>query len=129
MRINVNEENDNYMVTTFKGVLISIAISIICIIVLAVILTYTSLSENVVPILNSIIMIVSIALGAIYTSVKIKKKGWLNGAIIGLLYFILLILVSYIFIRSYKINSHVIIKGIVAIITGAVGGMIGVNLK
>ncbi|KGG81518.1 hypothetical protein Y919_00730 [Caloranaerobacter azorensis H53214] len=129
MRINVNEENDNYMVTTFKGVLISIAISIICIIVLAVILTYTSLSESVVPILNSIIMIVSIALGAIYTSVRIKKKGWLNGAIIGLLYFILLILVSYIFIRSYKINSHVIIKGIVAIITGAVGGMIGVNLK
>ncbi|WP_427339077.1 TIGR04086 family membrane protein [Caloranaerobacter sp. DY30410] len=129
MRIKVNEENNNYMVTTFKGVLISVAISIICIIVLAVILTYTSLSESIVPILNSIIMIVSIAVGAIYTSIRIKRKGWLNGAIVGLLYFILLILVSYIFIRSYKFNSHVTIKGIVAIITGAIAGMIGVNLK
>ncbi|KPU28010.1 hypothetical protein TR13x_01285 [Caloranaerobacter sp. TR13] len=129
MKLKVNEENNNYMVTTLKGVLISIVISIICIVILAVILTYTSLSESVVPILNSIVMIVSITIGAIYSSIRIKRKGWFNGAIVGLLYFILLILVSYIFIRSYKFNSHVIIKGIVALLTGAVGGMIGVNLK
>lgn len=129
MKMKINEENNNYMATTFKGVLISILISIICIIILAVILTYTSLSESTVPILNSIIMIVSIAIGALYSSLRIRRKGWINGAIVGLLYFILLLLVSYIFVRSYKINSHVTIKAIVAVLTGAIAGMIGVNLK
>lgn len=129
MRYNAGKKEVSYPITLLKGVVLSFSTTLILIILMAIILTYTSLSEGVIPVINSIIMILSIALGSIYMSLKISEKGWLNGAVIGLLYIFVLVILGSSFIDTFKLDSYILLRIVISIITGAVGGMIGVNLR
>ncbi len=129
MRYNGKNKEINYPITLLKGVALSFSVTLVLIVLLAIILTYTSLSEGVTPVVNSIIMILSIALGSIYMSLKVSEKGWLNGAVVGLLYIIILIILGSAFNNDFKLDSFILLRMVIAIITGAVGGMIGVNLR
>ncbi len=129
MRYNTDKNEINYPITLLKGIVFSLIITVILIIVLALILTYTSLSEGIIPIVNSIIMILSIALGSIYVSVKINRLGWLNGALTGLLYILILVILGNMFVDSFKLDIFILFRILIALITGAVGGMIGINLR
>lgn len=128
MNYSKSSNNENYILSLAKGIAFSYILTFVLIILLAVVMTYTSLSESVIPVINSIIMILSISVGAIYMSLKISSKGWLNGSVIGIVYIILAILISSIF-GSIVFNVYLVMKVLVALVTGAVGGMIGVNLK
>lgn len=103
--------------------------TILLILLFTFILTYTKLSENLIPVINSIIMILGITSGSIFISRKIDKKGWLSGGLIGILYFFLILLLSTIFIKDFTIDKYSLIKGLIAVITGCIGGMIGINIK
>ena len=50
------------------------------------------------PLLNTIVMIISITIGSIYVAIKVEEKGWINGGIIGVLYFLILIIVKLIYL-------------------------------
>lgn len=119
----------DYALHILKGIAISYIITIIMLTIVSLLLTYTSLKESSIPILSTIIIIVSIALGAIYLTLKIGEKGWLNGAIIGILYFLILIILKKIFLKEFGLNIYFISKLIISLITGIIGGMIGINLK
>ncbi|MCR2042524.1 TIGR04086 family membrane protein [Anaerosalibacter massiliensis] len=119
----------DYALHILKGIAISYIITIIMLTIVSLLLTYTSLKESSIPILSTIIIIVSIALGAIYLTLKIGEKGWLNGAIIGILYFLILIILKKIFLKEFGLNIYFISKLIISLITGIIGGMIGINLE
>ena len=129
MRYNKDSKEVNYPITLLKGVVLSFSTTLILIVLMSIILTYSNLSEGVIPVVNSIIMILSIALGSIYMSLKVKKNGWLNGAVVGLLYIIILIIIGSIFIDTFKLDSFILLRSVISIITGIVGGMIGINLR
>lgn len=122
-------KKSDYGLFILKGVLISYIITFFMLIIVSLFLTYTSLKESNIPIVNTIIMIVSIVLGSVYLTLKIGENGWFNGGIIGILYFIILILLNKIFMKSFIFNIHSISKLMVSLITGIIGGMIGINLK
>ena len=129
MRYNKDSKEVNYPITLLKGVVLSFSTTLILIVLMSIILTYSNLSEGVIPVVNSIIMILSIALGSIYMSLKVNKNGWLNGAVVGLLYIIILIIIGSIFIDTFKLDSFILLRAVISIITGIVGGMIGINLR
>ncbi|WP_425446030.1 TIGR04086 family membrane protein [Dethiothermospora halolimnae] len=129
MRQNISTGNKSYGINLVKGLIFSYIITIVLIFIASLILTYTDLSIDSLSVIKSIIMILSIALGAIYLSMKNNKKGWLNGGIVGLLYVVIMIIIGSIINNSFSLDSYVLIKLIIALITGAIGGMIGVNLK
>ncbi len=129
MRYNKDSKEVNYPITLLKGVVLSFSATLVLIVLMSIILTYSNLSEGVIPVINSIIMILSIALGSIYMSLKVNKKGWLNGAVVGLLYIIILIIIGSIFIDTFKLDSFILLRSVISIITGIVGGMIGINLR
>lgn len=112
-----------------KGLMRGYIVSLILFLISAILITYTSIGEGIIPVLTSIIMILSIAYAAIYVAIHIKKRGWLHGAIVGLIYILLLILLSKIFITGYMIDRVVLYRIGISIITGIVGGMIGINMK
>ena len=72
------------IIYSFKSMLISYTITVILIMVFSLILTFTNLSESKIPLLNIIIMILSIAGGSIYGTRNIKEKGWIVGGAIGI---------------------------------------------
>lgn len=118
----------DYSIFILKGLSLSYIITIITMLILSILLTYTSLKESVIPVLNTIIMIGSIVLGSIYLTSKVKNKGWLNGMIIGLLYFLVLLLLNKIIIKEPEQGLYLFYKLLISVVTGIIGGMIGINL-
>lgn len=124
----IEKESKSY-ISILKGILITFIISFILLLILSILLTYTTMSENMISPCIIAITSISILIGSIVTSTKIKKKGLLNGGIIGGTYIILLYLISSCVLQQFSVNYQSIILIIVGIIFGLLGGIIGVNLK
>ncbi|NLW22734.1 MAG: TIGR04086 family membrane protein [Tissierellia bacterium] len=112
-----------------KSLGLALCSTLILLFIVSILLTYTPLKESTMPTINTIIMIISITIGSIYVAIKVEEKGWINGGIIGGLYFIILLLLNYLFIKPFQMDIYTLGKFIVALITGIIGGMIGINMK
>lgn len=107
----------------------AIIISIILLAIYGVLLAYTTLSESTMSIFVTAITIISIAASAIYVALKVDSKGWLNGAITGLIYMVVLFLISLLFKTGTVIEKGTIVRIFMGFIVGGLAGMIGINLK
>ena len=122
--------NDNLkanIIRIIKGSLLSIIVSVIFLIVFAMLLTYTSLSENTITPIVLAIVGLSILLGSYLSTKKINKKGILNGAMVGIIYMLILYIISSVIFMDFSINASSIIMIICGIIAGIIGGIVGVN--
>ena len=91
-------------------------------------LTYTNIPEaSIVPVVITISGI-SILIGSSISSLKIKKQGMINGALVGLIYMIFIYLLSSIVFTGFGIDTNAIIMIVIGTAAGIVGGIIGVNL-
>ena len=117
------------IIKILKGVIISIVISILLLTIYAVILTYTSTSENTIKPVVITITGISLLIGSFISSMKLKKQGMLNGGIVGFIYILSVYIISSIWLSNFSIDLESIIMIIVSIITGMIGGIIGINIK
>lgn len=122
-----NSEHKN-LKNIIKGIITSLIATLILILIYAVLLTYTNISEDTIFPVVVIITGISILLGSSLSNIKIKKNGLLNGGIIGFIYILLLYLISSAFIGDFTVNTNSIILMIASILTGMLGGIIGVNI-
>lgn len=126
---DISKEKNKNIINVIKGSIISIIITVIALTIYAAILSYTSISETtMVPVVLTITGI-SILIGSSISSIHIKKQGILNGGLVGLIYILLLYIVSSIFLAGFELNMNSIIMIVVSILTGMIGGVIGVNMK
>lgn len=121
------EKNNNIVIKIAKGLMISFIVTLITIFIFSVILTYTNVSEAIVPITIIILTSVSILIGAIISMKKTSKNGLINGAIIGGTYVTLLYFASSFLNTGFSLNVYTVIMLISGIIAGIIGGIIGVN--
>lgn len=119
----------NYFLYLVKGLVVSYGLTLIIIVIISLLLTYTSVKESSIAVLNTITMIASISIGSIYLTLKVGEKGWLNGGLMGILYFLVLLLLNYAFAKPFNVDLYSTSKFIISIVTGVIGGMIGINLK
>lgn len=126
---NTSSDNLSNVKNIFKGTLISIIISIVLLFNFSAILTYTKLSETTMPTIVIIITIISILIGSQITTSNVKKRGIINGGLVGLTYMIILYLISTIITKEFGVSLYSIIMLISSIFAGAVGGIIGINRK
>ena len=127
--MNMENSDKNNIIQIVKGIGISIIITIILLFVFSLLLTYTNISEDVMPTVVIIISAISILIGSSIINLKIKKRGIINGAIIGGCYIIFLYVVSSILSGSFALNLPAIIMIVSGILAGMLGGIIGVNIK
>jgi len=52
----------------------------------------------------------------------------LNGALVGIIYMVFIYILSSIFVSGFSFNLQSIIMILVGVLTGTIGGIIGVNL-
>lgn len=108
---------------------ISILISLIGLIIFSLLLTYTNLRENAIPTVTIIITAISIFIGSTMVTTNLKKNGIINGATVGLIYILIIYILSSIIEKDFSLNIHSIIMIISSILAGGIGGIIGVNKK
>ena len=112
-----------------KGSSIAVVISAICFICFAVVLTQTDVKESIIPYVIIIISFVSIIIGSFISSIKLKKNGIINGALVGFIYISFIYLLSSIILTGFRLNMSSTIMICGSIISGMIGGIIGVNIK
>lgn len=130
--INMSEnisENGNNIKKIIKGSAFSIIITLIGLLVYSIILSYTSVSESTIPTIVIIITAISILIGSTISTSNIKKNGIINGMFLGLIYIAIIYLLSSIVTGNFLLNITSIIMIITSVLTGALGGIIGVNKK
>lgn len=122
-------KNLNKSIYLLKGLVLAYIITCILILFFSLLLTYSSLRENKMPLLNTIIMMTSITSGSIYVARKVKEKGWINGGVLGIGYYLILIILNFIFLKPLILDIFSISKLVLACIIGIIGGIIGINIS
>ena len=87
-------EKNNKFIKILKGAGISFAFTLICLTIFSVLLTYISLSENLIqPVVISVTGI-SILAGSFFATRKVGKNGILKGIAVGLIYIVFIYFIS-----------------------------------
>jgi putative membrane protein (TIGR04086 family) len=69
----------------------------------------------------------AVVLGAFLTGHRLKTRGWLGGIILALVYGFFLLILAKIFGQAISLKLSVV-KMIILVLLGLVGGILGVNL-
>lgn len=112
-----------------KGVVCATVIALICLIVAAIMFTYTNISMSFVKIISNVIFYAGVFVGGVIASFKKKSCGWLHGAIAGLIYTLLIWVIRILSDVSGVQIQLPFVKIIFGIVLGALGGIVGVNIK
>lgn len=95
---------------------------------LSLLLHFTGMKETSLQSNALIVHAVSALAGGFGSGRRTEKKGWYYGALLGLLYGIIVLIISFLASdASLTLRSALIVGA--AILAGAFGGMIGVNMK
>ncbi len=122
-------KEDSNFIRIIKGSILSIILTIICLLIFSLILAYTNIPEKtMIPVITAVTAI-SILAGSIISVSKIEKKGIINGTLVGLIYILTIYIISSIAKGNFEITINSIILIASAIIAGMLGGIIGVNIK
>ena len=119
----------NDLLLILKGSILSVIITIICFIIFAFIMKIGNLHEDIISPVNQVIRIISIVIGSAIAARASNNKGWLKGAATGILYMIWAVLISFIFENQVKFDSILLSDMALGLVVGAIGGIIGINLK
>lgn len=112
-----------------KGVSIALSISLVAILLFAFLLRWTNISDSLIAPVNQVIKGVSIFLGVLFGLKKVKKNGIINGLLIGFFYTILALLVLSLLDGACNFDRSFLNDLIFSLVTGAICGIICVNLK
>lgn len=124
-----NTEMKANIIRIIKGSITAIVITLILLFIFSIILTYTSIKESAMSPVVIVITAVSILIGSSISTLKIKKMGLVNGALVGLIYILTIYVISSITGLGFALQLQTIIMMLAAIGAGMIGGIIGVNLK
>jgi len=111
-----------------KSVGIGYGFSLICFLILALLVTYTRLSEGIVPMVTQGIIIMGLTISGAGAAMRAKSKGWLYGIICGIIFIGIVVIVSWIAVDGFTFDKYVLSKVLLGVAVGAIGGMIGINL-
>jgi putative membrane protein (TIGR04086 family) len=111
-----------------KSVMIGYIFSLICFIILALLVTFTSLSDSIAPSITQVVIIMGLAITGANAAMKSKAKGWLYGIITGVVYIVILLLISWVAIDGFTFDKYALAKVGLGVVVGAIGGMIGINM-
>ena len=117
------------LMSIMKGILVSYIITIPAFILFAFILANTDFPEKYMSAIVVITTITSVLIAGSTATRGLKNKGWLNGSIVGLVYMLILYLLSSIIFKTFSIDKYIITMTIIGVLTGSIGGIIGINLK
>ncbi len=126
--LDKNETKEN-LIRIIKGSGIALGITILSLFIFAILLTYTNIQENTMIPVVIIITAVSILIGSSLSTLRIKKNGLLNGALVGVIYILLIYIISSLTGSGFSLNIMSIVMLVSSIIAGMIGGIIGVNLN
>ena len=121
------EKNNSLFGNIVKGSVIAIISTFIMLVIFSTLLTYTNISEQVINPVLIVIISISILIGSSIGNKKIKKNSTVYGALVGIIYILVMFIISNILNNSFSITlANIVFLGI-GMVLGILGAIIGVN--
>ncbi|RIX50566.1 TIGR04086 family membrane protein [Paenibacillus nanensis] len=95
---------------------------------LSLLLQFSSMKESELGTYSLIVHGVSALAGGFTAGKRSERKGWYNGGMLGLIYGIMVMIISFLAANAAPTWNSALLLG-AALLAGAFGGMIGVNLR
>ncbi len=112
-----------------KGAGIAAVLTLLVFLAAAFVLSYTPLPESAIPYIAYIVQIIGAAVSGFIPAKRAGTRGILTGAASGGLYILIIWLSSSLFSDGISFGSHILTMIAISVISGAIGGILGVNLK
>ncbi len=122
------DKNNKAWLSLTIGAMASIIVSLALILIFALLIKWFNLSDSVIMPANIIIKIVSIAIGVLFVC-KDGSRGALKGATLGVIYILLCFCVFSLLNGAFVFTMSLVYDSFLGFISGAVLGVIVVNLK
>ncbi len=122
-----DNEYGNCFFSIVKGAGLALALSLLFAVLFACILQCTAISTTVVYPVNQTLKNISILIGSLLF-VR-GEKGWIKGGGIGLVASALSYLTFSVIGGDFSLSWFVLIELLLSFLTGALGGILAVNLK
>jgi len=115
--------------TVIKSVILSMFATLVALSLLALLITYGPVQESAVNSCVLAAVIVSIFVASVSVSSKSRSKGWLSGIITAISYVLIMLLLGALIFGGLSFGEETLKMFAVSLVSGCVGGIIGVNLK
>ena len=112
-----------------KGVLISYLLAFVLLAAYSFALVYTNLSEGATMPIVTVITIATALLCGLIGGRSAGSRGYVYGGLSGLIYAVVLWVFGSVVLNDYNMSFGFAILLLLGIFSGALGGMIGVNIK
>ena len=107
-----------------RGVLYALVLTLTAIFIFALIVRFLGISGDVIKPVVQIIKALSIFLGVFMALKSIERRAWMHGAILGLVYTVLVFFILSIIDSSFSITSGLLIEALFALAVGIASAML-----
>ncbi len=122
--IEQNDTKKRFDTSIIKGVLFSVFISLILILIFALVIKLTNLSDGFIKPINQVIKILSIFLGVLLAVRKNREGAFFKGILIGLIYIVVSFLVFSALDKSFNLSWSILNDLLFGGIAGAISGVL-----
>ena len=105
------------------------AVTVILVLIFALVLCYSDISEEWISRGAKLITLFSVALAGALCAGRSHSSGWLVGGISGILYMVVLYALGYFIFGEIDLTLSSALRLLYGTLAGIVGGIIGINMK
>lgn len=110
-----------------KGILLSVVISLAAMGVLSVFVFFMNISDKTVSTFIFALTAISVFIGAFVLAKNIDSRGLLNGLLLAVGYFAVLLILSLAINGGISFDSHNLLRLVSILAAGMLGGVLGIN--
>jgi len=121
------EQADFYKPILF-GLIISVIATVLILLIFSFLLTIRDMPAMTMPVFSAVSIAIGGFLGGLFSAKKAGKNGLLYGVITGAALYVIVLIASLI-VSKGGVTMLTLIKLVITLISAAIGGIIGVNLK
>ena len=119
----------NIYVGIIEGVLRGFFMTLAILLIYSVVVHFVQIDESITSLLIIVATLLSVVYGSIYASQKTGRKGWLNGLMVAIIYFVIFYLVALISqSREAMLTLKDLARLTICAFAGMLAGMLGINM-
>jgi len=128
MKTEVKTESSR-LSSLVSGVLVGYAITCIIFLGYSLLITYTSLTDEKMPLVVAGATLISVIVAGFDAAKGAENKGWFWGIMAGLVYALILMLIMTLVLKGFAVDSRTATVLVLSLAGGGLGGVIGINFK
>lgn len=108
---------------------VGFVLTIVLLFVASALAATACLPEAIVSLIVTAVTYLSVGVSGFRSARGIGRSGLISGAVTGLIYVTVLYLIGSIVSGNFMVSSSSAVNALICVLSGAVGGLIGINLR